>query len=127
MPPDLGLVVDPAQRDAGELASQGAGHGLAERGLAHAGRTDQGDDGARPASAHDSQAAGLAPLAHREELDDPVLDVLQAGVILVQDPPRFDHVEPVLGPLVPGQLQHPVEVVADPALLRVLLAHALEA
>ena len=48
-------------------------------------------------------------------------------MVLVQDAPGFDHVEPVLGPLVPGQLQHPVEVVADPALLRVLLAHALEA
>src|SRR3989442_12530131 len=52
--------------------------------------------------------------------------VVQAGGVLVQDAPRLGDVEPILGPLVPGQVEHPVEIVANPADLRVLLASALQ-
>ncbi len=48
-------------------------------------------------------------------------------MVLVQDPARLDEVEVVLGSPVPGQLQHPVQVVANPAVLGRLLAGALEA
>ena len=57
VPPDLGLVVHPAERDAHELASEGAGHRLAERGLAHARGADEGQDGAGAAPADGDQAA----------------------------------------------------------------------
>ena len=46
---DLGLVADAAQRDASELAPERAGHRLAERRLAHARRTHEGED--RPCTA----------------------------------------------------------------------------
>ena len=50
---DLGLVAHAAQRHADELASHGAGDRLADRGLAGAGRADQGQDRARLAVGRD--------------------------------------------------------------------------
>ena len=93
---DVRFVVDAAQGDAGELAAQRAGDRLAERGLADAGRADQGDDRARATPAKHFEPALLAELAHGEELDDPVLDVVEAGVVLVQDPASLDQVVVVL-------------------------------
>ena len=124
---DVRLVADAAQRDAGELAAERARDGLAERGLADAGRSDQGDDRARSAAAEHLEAALLAQLAHGEELDDAVLHVGQTGVVLVQDSARLDQVVVVLGAHVPGDVEHPVEVGADPSVLGVLLARPLQA
>jgi hypothetical protein len=44
MAANLGLVVDAAQRDAGERAPERASDRLAKRGLADTWRADQGDD-----------------------------------------------------------------------------------
>ena len=126
MSTDLGFIVNAAQRDTGELAPQGARHRLAERGLADAGRSDQGDDRARSPTTDHLEATGIAPLAHGEKLDDPVLDVLQPGVVLVQHAAGLHHVELVDGALVPGHVEHPIQVIPDPAGLGVLLAGALE-
>ena len=55
------------------------------------------------AAAHDLGEAPLrAQLAHREVLDDPVLHVLQSGVVLVEDAAGIGDVEVVLGADVPG-------------------------
>src|SRR5207249_1884534 len=115
------------QRDAGELATQRACDRLAQRGLAHAGRSDERDDRAGAAAAQHLEPALLAKLAHGEELDDAVLHVGQAGVVLVEDPARLGQVEVVVRPHVPGDVQHPVQVGADPAVLGVLLARPLQA
>ena len=72
-------------------------------------------------------AALAAELANREELDDPLLHVLETGVILIEDAPCLGEVEVVLGSDVPGDLEHPVEIGPDPAVLRALLAGPLEA
>jgi hypothetical protein len=61
------------------------------------------------------------------EPDYPVLHVVQAGVVLVQDPPRFRQVEVILRALSPRHVQHPVQEIADPAVLGALLAHPLQA
>src|SRR4051794_4459774 len=45
---DLGLVAHAAERHADELAAHRASDGLADRGLAGAGRADQGQDGSAP-------------------------------------------------------------------------------
>ena len=80
----------------------------AERGLADAGRTDEAED----------RAAGVGlELAHREELEDPVLDLLDVVVVLVEHLARVLEVEVVLGRLVPGQRDDPLEVGADHAVL----------
>ena len=76
---------------------------LAERGLADAGRADQAQDRA-------GQLVGA--LLHREILDDALLDLLQAEVIVVEDLLRELEVLLDLGLLVPRDRQQPVEIVA---------------
>ncbi len=127
MAADVGLVSDAAQRDARELAAQRARDGLAQRRLADAWRSDQRDDRARPAAAQHLEPALLAQLAHGEELDDAVLHVRETGVIFVEDLPGLRQVVVVLRAHVPRDVEHPVQVRADPAILRVLLARALQA
>ena len=73
---DLGLVAHAAERHAHELAAGRLRDRLAERGLADAGRPDQAQD--RP-----GQLVGA--LLHGEILDDALLDLLQAVVIVVED------------------------------------------
>ena len=73
MAADLGLVVHAAQADARELAAHGAGDRLAERGLADAGRSDE---------AQDRRLAFGRQLAHGQVLDDALLDLLQAEMVV---------------------------------------------
>ena len=79
---DLGLVADAAERHPDELAAERAGDRLADRGLARAGRPDEGEDRAGPLVRLDP--ALLAQLADGDVLDDPLLDVLEPGVIRVE-------------------------------------------
>ena len=74
---DLRLVPDTAERDPDELAAHGVRDGLAERGLADAGRADQGQHGTAAPAADDAEAAVGAALAHREVLGDALLHVLR--------------------------------------------------
>src|SRR4029078_8825042 len=85
---DLGLVVDTAQGQTNELTTQGPGDRLADRGLAGAGWADQRQNRAvGPSLLVD--AALLAQLAHRDELGDPALHVIQPGVVLVKSAARL--------------------------------------
>src|SRR5207302_6993077 len=86
---DLRFVVDAAQRHARELPTEGPRDRLAERGLADAGRPDQGDDRARAPAPHLLLPALGPPLADGQELDDPVLDFFESGEGLVQDTARL--------------------------------------
>lgn len=122
----LGLVAYAAERDPDELAAHGVGDGLAERGLADSGRSDEREDGSAAAAADDAHAALGAPLAHGEVLGDAVLHVAQPGVFGVEDGARALDVVPVLGALVPGQLQDGVQPGADPGALRALVAGPLQ-
>ena len=80
----------------------------AEAGLADAGRADEAED----------RAGRLGvQLAHRQVLEDPVLDLLEVVVVLVEDLAGVLDVEVVLGLLRPGQLDQPLEVGADDAVL----------
>jgi hypothetical protein len=90
---------------------QDPGDRLADRGLARAGRAHQREDRARALVRLDP--ALLAQLAHGDVLDDAVLDVLQAGVVLVEHRPRVPRVEPLLRAPAPRHGEEPVEVVAD--------------
>ena len=117
MAADLRLVLHAAQRQAHELAAQRARDRLAERGLAHAGRPDEAEQRALHL---------VLQLAHREVLDDALLDLLQAVVVLVEDPLRLREVEVVLALLAPGQPDHPVQPVAQGRRLRGVGVHALQ-
>src|SRR5829696_5326124 len=121
---DLGLVAHAAERHPDELAPGRAGDRLADRGLAGAGRADQGQDGPAPLVLGD--AAVRAQLAYGQVLRDAVLDVLEAGVIGVEHLARGHRVELLLGAFVPRHGDQPVQVGADHRGLARLLAHALE-
>src|SRR5438105_5966475 len=127
MTADLRLVVDTAQRDACETPPEGAGNRFPQRGLADAWWANQGDDCARAAASHRLQVTALTPLLYRQELDDPLFDVVQSGMVRIEDAACLGHIEAVFGFLAPRQLEHPIQVIADPALLRVLFAGTLEA
>ena len=74
---------------------------------------------------------GLLPcgieLAHREVLEDPALDLVEAVVVLVEDAPRLRDVDRVVAQLRPGQLDQPVEIGAHHRVLGRGLGHALQA
>ena len=105
---DLGLVADAADGDALELAAERPGDRAAEAGLADAGRADEAED--RPWRLR-------VELADGQVLEDPVLDLLEVVVVLVEDLPGVGDVEVVLGLLRPGEVDEPLEVGADDAVL----------
>ncbi len=104
--PDLGLVVDAAEAHPDELAAHRPGNALAERGLADAGRSDEGEDWAPDRGRE---------YANGEVLEDPLLDLLEAEVVLVEDLRRFLDVVVVVGRDVPRQADEPVDVCPDDA------------
>ena len=119
MAADLGLVAHAADRDALELAPHRGGDRAAERRLADAGRADEAEDRA---------ARVRLQLAHREELEDAVLDLLDVVVVAVEHLARvpsrsrwssvdFDQ----------GSVGDPLEVAADHAVLGRLRRQPLEA
>jgi hypothetical protein len=67
-----------------------------------------------------------AQLAHGDELGDPLLHVVEAGVVGVQHLAGVGRVEALIGAFAPRHRDQPVEVAADHRALRRLLALALE-
>lgn len=126
MAPDLRLVADAAEGDADELAAHGVGDALAERGLADAGRADEGQHGTAAPSADDAEAPVGAALAHREVLGDPLLHVLQTRVLGVEHGLGAGNVVGVLGPLGPGEFQDGVEPGPYPGALGALVGGPLQ-
>ena len=118
MPADLGLVAHAAHADALELAAHGLGDRAPQAGLADAGRADEAED--RPVQ------VGLQ-LAHREVLEDAVLDLLEVVVVAVEDLAGVPDVEVVVARDRPGQRDDPVEIGADHRVLGALGRDAPEA
>ena len=83
-------VVHAAESDADELAVEGAGDGAPERGLSNTWRSDEAEDGALHVTAQ---------FADREELDEPLLDLVEAVVVLVEDAAGVCDIEVVGGRL----------------------------
>jgi len=124
---NLGLVADAAQRHASEAAAHRAGDGRAQRGLAYAGRTHKAQDDAFALAADvvDMAVVGrqlvgafLPQLADRQVLQDALLDVFQAVVVLVQHGARVLDIEVIFGGDVPRQADHPIEIGPDHAIFR---------
>ena len=100
---DLGLVANAAQRLADELAARRARDRAAERGLADARRPDEAQD--RPLEL-------VGARLDREIFDDPVLDLLQPVMVLVEHPLGLGDVLLELRLLAPRQAEQNVEIVA---------------
>jgi hypothetical protein len=105
---DLRLVADAADRDALELAPQRFRDRAPEARLPHPGRADEAEDRA---------GRVRVQFAHREVLEDPLLDVFEVVVVGVQHPFGVADVEVVGRLLGPGQLDQPLQVGADDAVL----------
>jgi hypothetical protein len=101
MAPNLRLVPHAAQRDAVKLPAQRASDRLSKRGLADARRTHE---------AEDRILAGLPDLLDGKVLEDPVLDLLEPLMILVEDRPRRGDIDIVRGLLLPRHRHEPVDV-----------------
>src|SRR5690606_12981891 len=108
MAPNLSLVVHAAEGDANELAARGSGDALAERRFA---------DPRRPDEAEDGTTSVRRQLAHRDPFEDSPLDLLQPVMVLLEDPSRFLDVDLRLVLYRPRQLDQPVEIGADHAVL----------
>jgi len=89
------MMLPAAEGHAHELPTRGPGDALAQRGLAHPGRTHQAQDG--------PTALGIE-LAHGQVFEDP---------LLVEDPAGLLQIDGFLVHLVPGQGRQPVKVGAD--------------
>ena len=124
MAADLRLVADSTERHAHELAPGGTRDRLSDRRLPGSRWADQRQDD--PGASIDLDSPHLAELRDGDVLDDPVLDVVQAGVVGVEHLPRVLRIETLLGALAPRDGEQPVEVVADDRRLGRLVAHALE-
>ncbi len=102
MAADLSLIAYAAERHADELAAGGLGDRHTERGLAHAGRSDETED----------RAFGvLDQAAHGEKLEDAFLDFLEPVVIAFEHAFGEFEIADFLGLLLPRHRQQPVEIV----------------
>ncbi len=105
---DLRLVAHAAQAEPLKLAAQRARDRLAQARLTHPRRADEAEDRAPDIRLQ---------LVYGEVFEDPVLDLAQAVVVLVEDPRGAPQVEVVGGHLVPRQLKQQFEVGADDMVL----------
>ncbi len=127
VPPDLGLVANPAQRDSDELAVHGPRNRVAERGLPDAGRADKAED--RPFDRRRIVGLGRPPrlqLLDRKVFDNPLLDLVEIVVILVEHLARGHRIEAVLADGGPGHVEDPVDVRADHLILGRRRRHPLQ-
>ena len=88
MPANLRLVANAAQREAHELAAHRTRDRSSERGLAGSRRPDE---------AQDRSLGIVLQLAHREEFEDALLDLVEVVMIFVKDRAGVLDIEVVLG------------------------------
>ena len=114
---DLGLVTHAAQGKAHVFASRGPGHTLGQRGLAHAWRAHEAEDGT-------AQAVG--ELLHGQIFQDAVLGLFQTEVVAFKDGTGLFDVDIDLFEVVPGQIQQPVHIIAHHGVFRGRGRHAAQ-
>ena len=103
MAADFGFIVNAAEREPHELAAEGARDRLAERSLAHAGRSDEAQDRAFHVRLQATDG---------EIVEDAILDLLEVVVIGIQNFFGFGDLDLLTGSLGPGQHGEPLDVVA---------------
>ena len=121
-----GFVAGAAQRDAYVLAPERLGDRLGDRGLADPGRAYEQQDG--PAvDLGDLHLALAGPigleLAHRQVLEDPILDLVEPVVVLFEDVGGLGDFELVVATRVPGEFGKGGEVGPDDRCFRRIRVH----
>ena len=95
------FVAHAAERKAHEIPTCRARDGLAERRLTDPRRTDK---------AENRSLDVRLQLAYRQIFENPILDLLQTGVVLVEDLLGMHQLDHFVGAEVPGQRHQPVEI-----------------
>src|SRR5579872_6453029 len=108
MSANFGFVTHTADGNAHELAAHRARDRLTKAGLADTGRADE---------AQDWPGQLLAQLADGQILDDTIFDFLEIVVILIEDLARFLDLDVVIARLAPRELDDPIQVRANDAVL----------
>ena len=109
VPFDLRDVAQTSDGEAEEFSIQRARDALPDGGLTDARGSHHGDDLALRRSAQ---------LAHRDKLQDSLLDILQAVVVGIEDIRRLRDIQPFLGRVAPRDGREPLEVVPGDVKLR---------
>ena len=107
MTANLGLVPNAAERHPGQLSAKRVGDRLRQARLADTRRADKAEDRLSRLRRLRLTRLGrglLLQLAHRQVLEDAVLDLLQIVVLVVQDLARLGDVDLAFGPCVQGRL-----------------------
>ena len=107
MAPDLRLVPDAAQGHLHKFAAHRPGDALDDGGFAHAGRAHKAQDGPAQGGV---PAALLLHAAHSQVLDHPLLHLLHAIVVLIQDAAGALQIQIIGGVLAPGQIADPLQI-----------------
>ena len=104
MPPDFRFVADPPERYPGEFSVGRPCNGAAQGGLTDAGGADQAKD----------RAFGLSDqAANRQVFQDPLLHFFQAMMIFFEHGLGVSEIEILSGPLGPGKIHQPIQVIPD--------------
>ncbi len=101
--------MDASEADAVELAPQRTRYGTAERRLTDTGRSDETENW--------TLLVGLE-LADGQVFDDALLDLVEAGVVLVEHLAHGSDVHVVGGLLAPGNVENPVDIGANDGIFR---------
>jgi hypothetical protein len=102
MTADLGFITHPAEAQAYELPAQRVSDGLAEAGLANAGRPEETEDGA---------VAGGVEFPYRKILDEAPLDLFQVVMVAIEDLLGVVEIELVFREFAPRQFSQGFDVV----------------
>jgi len=100
---DFRFVTHAAQRNPHKFPPDGACDGFAERSFTNPRRTHQANDGALELA--DARL-------DRQILDDPLLDLLQTVMVVVEDTFGGIQIDLIVSIIAPGQRDHPVDIVA---------------
>jgi len=96
VPPDLRLIMEPAQAHPHVLATQGTGHRLAQGGLPHPGRTIQTENG---------RLQILLQLQHRQMLQYTLLHLFKPEMVLIKHPAGILQIKIVGSRFVPRKVE----------------------
>ena len=109
MATDLRLIVETAQTHPHKLSTHRLCDGATERGLADARRADEADD---------RSLDRCIECTDGEMFEDPIFDLIEAVVILIEDCRRLFEIELIGGRARPGEGDECFDIVAGQTLLR---------